>query len=160
MHVSIGHVIMREERFMQVTMRNIIESYGKTKNIKPIYVYILDLISQCDGQTIKHLCEMARMKPSNVSPICHRLEDAGYIKRKRDIHDGRSFCLFLTPAGEQFLEELDDWFDQVLSCAGEENEQLHDDVRKGFLAFRRLIDLAAKQIPQDSVDEKATNIPA
>lgn len=160
MSVSIGHVIMREERFMQVTMRNIIESYSKTKNLKPIYVYILDLISQYDGQTIKHLCEVARMQPSNVSPICRCLEEAGYITRKRDEQDGRSFRLFLAPAGKELLDGLDDWFAQVLSCAGKENEQLHDDVKKGFLAFRKLVASAAKTMPQEPSVKGSTSQPA
>lgn len=142
---SIGTLIICEERFMQVTMRNIIEAYDRPRGLKPVHTYLLGLIAHGGGQTIKQLCETARMQPSNISPVCHALEEAGYVRRERDEHDRRSYRLFLTPAGGELLAGLDAWLDRMLSCAGEETEQLHADIERGFKAFRRIVDAAQRQ---------------
>ncbi len=145
MQESIGSLILKEERFMRVTLRNIIDAYSKPYGLKLIHMYVLGLLSHKGGQTTNQLCDTARMKPSNMSPLCHDLEKKGYIRRERDEHDRRSVQLFLTPEGSELLEGLDDWLNRVLSGAGEENEELHADIRKGFTAFRKLVELASNE---------------
>lgn len=142
MQDSIGNLIMREERFMQVTMRNIVDAYVKPRGFKPIHAHLVSLLDVKEGQTIKELCVLARIKPSNLSPICRELEEASLVRRERNVSDKRSIRLFLTPEGQRFLEELNAWIDQVLSSAGDENAELHSAIAQGFAAFRTLIQRA------------------
>ncbi len=152
---SIGNRIIYEERFMQVTMRNIIEAYDRPRGLKPVHTHVLGLLAYRDGQTAKQLCEAAHMQPSNISPVCRDLEEAGYLRRERDEHDGRSFRLFLTDEGDRLLRGLDAWLDRTLSCAGGENAELHARIEQGFAAFRRLVELAEAQAQAQTQDPTA-----
>lgn len=142
---SIGSLIMREERFMQVTMRGIIDAYARARDLKPVHFYVLDLVAHDEGQSIKQLCAAMHIKPSNVSPLCRHLEEAGYLQRRQDKRDKRAFCLFLTPEGRRLLAGLDRQIDQTLSFDEASDANLYRDIERGFAAFRTLVDLARKR---------------
>lgn len=142
---SIGSLIMREERFMQVTMRGIIDAYARARDLKPVHFYVLDLVAHGEGQSIKQLCAAMHIKPSNVSPLCRHLEEAGYLQRRQDKRDKRAFCLFLTPEGRRLLAGLDRQIDRTLSFDEASDANLYRDIERGFAAFRTLVDLARER---------------
>lgn len=142
---SIGGYLIAEERFMQVTIRNIVIAYGEEHDLKAIHLYVLGMFSSSEGITIKQLREKTHMTSSNLSPICNVLENRTLIRRERNKADGRSSYLFLTEQGTEMLQGLDRLLDKILSSAGSNNRALRDDIRRGFQAFRTLVAAAREQ---------------
>ncbi len=51
------------------------------------------------------VAEALRIKPAHMTKMIRRIEDKGQLRRVIPENDRRSVRLFITPAGEQFLED-------------------------------------------------------
>ena len=52
-----------------------------------------------DGVTIKHVADRLGLDSGSVTPLVKRLEEAGYVVRRRDPHDERNLSIELTKEG-------------------------------------------------------------
>ena len=53
----------------------------------------------------KLLCETLCLKSNTVTPLLKKLEEKGYIKKKKDKNDERNLVITLTSAGEKLQDE-------------------------------------------------------
>lgn len=82
----------------------------------PQYLVML-VLWESEGVSIKHVAERVGQDPGSVTPLVKRLEDAGFLVRKRDAQDERNLSIELTSAGralQQKAEEASSKF--VLAC--------------------------------------------
>jgi DNA-binding MarR family transcriptional regulator len=67
--------------------------------------HLLLLISQNNGARQKDLAEQMDVRPSSMTEMLIKMEQAGLITRKQDEHDQRIMRIFLTEAGEKAAEQ-------------------------------------------------------
>ena len=61
-----------------------------------------------DGVTIKHLADRLGLDSGSVTPLVKRLEEAGYVVRRRDPNDERNRSVELTPQGRALQAAAED----------------------------------------------------
>jgi Transcriptional regulators len=66
---------------------------------------LLSLISQNNGASQRDLAEEMDVRPSSMTEMLLRMEQAGLITRKQDETDQRVMRIFLTEAGEKAAEQ-------------------------------------------------------
>ena len=58
-----------------------------------------------DNQTVKSLGEKLFLESNTLTPILKRLEELGYLRRRRDLADERQVIVSLTEAGRRLREQ-------------------------------------------------------
>ena len=66
------------------------------------------------------------LDPSTLTPILKKLEQKGYLARRRDPEDGRSLAVALTPAGEALKDKALSVPQQMASCVCLEPEEARE----------------------------------
>lgn len=82
----------------------------------PQYLVML-VLWEGDGVSIKHLAERVGQDPGSVTPLVKRLEEGGFVTRRREERDERNLSVELTAAGrtlQQTAEEASSRF--VVAC--------------------------------------------
>ncbi|MCI8589905.1 MAG: winged helix-turn-helix transcriptional regulator [Clostridiales bacterium] len=69
------------------------------------YRHILFHLAHQDGVTQLALAKMTRLKPPTVSVTLQKMQEEGYVERKRDEEDLRNTRVFITEKGRAFNEE-------------------------------------------------------
>ena len=133
--------LFEETRYMNISIRaslsDVIEKHGLTH----VQVHLLGELRSEDGQPIRQLADHVLVKPSNFTPLARSLEDAGFIERRQDATDKRSFRMYLTPKGRKVSEQIDEEFSKLFGGDDDETEALQQQVLDGFAAFRKLNEL-------------------
>ena len=62
-------------------------------------------LSEADEQTVGMLGEKLFLESNTLTPILKKLEQMGYIRRRRDPTDERQVRVSLTPAGRRLIEK-------------------------------------------------------
>ena len=99
--------------------RNVISLY--TPWLKPLgltytqYILFLVLWEQ-DGITVGEICDKLMLDNGTVSPMLKKMQQAGYIDRKRSEEDERIVLITLTEAGRALQDKARDIPEKVASC--------------------------------------------
>lgn len=92
------------------------------------YVQFLVLmeVSRSDGMKLTDLSDRLGMGKSNLSPLCRRLEDRGFLIRKRDHMDHRIIHLSLTPKSREMIAAVRSYSDHssILELSHQEEESI------------------------------------
>jgi len=67
----------------------------------PQYLVLLELWER-DGQTVRELGTPLFLDSGTLTPMLKRMEAAGWIRRRRDVSDGRAVRVSLTAKGQAF----------------------------------------------------------
>ena len=70
----------------------------------PQYLVMLSLWER-SPRTLTDIADALYLEPATLSPLVKRLEQAGYVTRKRSADDERSLAIELTTAGEQLRSQ-------------------------------------------------------
>lgn len=70
----------------------------------PQYLVLMSL-SQSDGATVGHLGADLRLETNTLTPLLKRMEQQGWLSRKRDDRDERVVRLTLTEAGRGLADQ-------------------------------------------------------
>lgn len=76
---------------------------------------LLHIISSCSEPTVKTVVEELELNQGNASTMCKRLEQLGYIIRKKNKTDERSVTLEVTDAGREVLRLIGNNINRFLS---------------------------------------------
>jgi DNA-binding MarR family transcriptional regulator len=76
--------------------------------LKPPHAGILRVVQQADGLSQQALAERLGMFPSRLVGLIDELERRGLVERRNSPADRRSYALFLTGAGREVMERIDD----------------------------------------------------
>ncbi len=99
------------------------------------HVRIMDCLIAADNVTQKELADRCHVDVTTMSRSLDRLEESGFLERRRDPGNRRSFLICLTEAGQKEAQEVQRimaGFDERL-CAGftaEEMEQFYRGLEK------------------------------
>jgi DNA-binding MarR family transcriptional regulator len=133
-----GEVAINAKR----TIRPLLEAEGVTMP----QAMVLQTLSRAGGrQAARELGRECHMLASTVTGVIDRLEQAGHVRRERDVRDRRIVWVVLTEDGEVLVERLPQFFEhvgraftalpareleqmresllRVLAAAGEENDR-------------------------------------
>jgi len=69
-----------------------------------------------DGVTIKHLADRLGLDSGSVTPLVKRLEEAGYVVRRRDPHDERNLNIQLTKEGRALQAKAEEASSQFVTA--------------------------------------------
>lgn len=86
----------------------IVEEYYKQHSITVAQADVLTRVFNEERLSMNSLCEDLDMSKSNLSPICKKLEIAGYLKKSRDFYDQRVVYLELTEKGKEIVENVNE----------------------------------------------------
>jgi DNA-binding MarR family transcriptional regulator len=103
----------------------------------PQYLVML-VLWEGDGVSIKHLAERVGQDPGSVTPLVKRLEETGFVTRRRQAQDERNLSVELTAAGralQQKAEEASSRF--VVACQLSQTEG--GDLRDRLFALARTL---------------------
>lgn len=111
--------------------RNVISLY--TPWLKPLGLtytqYIVFLVLwEKDGITVGDICEKLMLDNGTISPLLKKMEQAGYIERRRCEEDDRVVLITLTEEGRKLQEKASIVPEKVASCIDlppEKAEQLY-----------------------------------
>lgn len=78
-------------------------------------MFVLYFIHQKEKCKLTHIAEKMDVKPSAVTVMIDRLENAGYVNRSSDPADRRSILVELTPQGKQVLDKAVRQRNEILS---------------------------------------------
>ena len=107
--------------------RPVLEPLGLTH---PQYLVMLALWER-SPQRARDLADELVLEPATVTPLLRRLEDQGLVTRRRQLGDGRSLDVALTPAGRALRDRALDVPVEVMRRLGlslEHLEGLRDDL--------------------------------
>ena len=104
---------------LYATSRNVISMY--TSWLKPLnltytqYIVFLALWEK-DGLTVGELCDKLMLDNGTLSPLLKKMEQAGYLVRRRCREDDRVVVVSLTEEGKALQEKAKDIPAGVASC--------------------------------------------
>ncbi len=99
--------------------RNVIGLY--TPLLRPLgltytqYLVLLVLWEK-DGLTVGELCDRLMLDNGTLSPLLKKMQQAGYVERKRSTEDDRVVVVTLTGAGRALQEQAKDIPARVARC--------------------------------------------
>ncbi len=99
--------------------RNVIGLY--TPWLKPLGLtytqYIVFLVLwERDGLSVGELCERLMLDNGTLSPLLKKMQQAGYVERRRSEEDDRVVVVTLTEAGRALQEQAKDVPAKVAAC--------------------------------------------
>lgn len=107
---------------------------------------LIQLLASRDGISNAEIAEAFDIRPSSVSTLVKKLEEAGFIERRESEHDKRVLLIYLTEAGRKLVDsgrEFNDDLSTTLftSLTADEQDQL-----------RALLLKVAEGLPSDRKD--------
>lgn len=119
---AVGFVFSDIARFRGITFDQLMQSFGLTH----AQAYILNHLFHQDGLTQVQLAERMDIGTVTVSGLVDRLEARGWLERKTDKMDRRAKQVWLTPASDVILAEMEKQFQQLndISLAGLDDSEI------------------------------------
>jgi DNA-binding MarR family transcriptional regulator len=143
----IGRDISHLFRSINIYLSNELEAYGLGSGQFPFFMRLL----HHDGVSQESLANMLRYDRATITRSLNKLEDQGYVIRKRDPNDKRAYCVYLTEEGRKMgpiLMEIGANLNNVLL------QGFSDDDKVMFIS---LVEKAAMNIATENEKKKASN---
>lgn len=130
---SIGRLLVDVSRLIRRLFDQRARSIGVTR---PQY-QVLTALSRREGCNQGHLAEVLDVEPITLCRMIDRLQDAGWVERRRDPADRRAWQLYLSPQALELLEILQPLGNEVLDAAlAGIPDQQQDMLRQTLLRMR------------------------
>ena len=94
-------------RTIQVSKDTVMCPVAKDYCITPLQLRILMEIKLSENLSLNQLAKVMDMNNGNVSTICKKLEQLGYLTRERRADDERFITLELTPKGQAIIQQME-----------------------------------------------------
>jgi MarR family transcriptional regulator, transcriptional regulator for hemolysin len=100
-------------------------------------------LADCEGVSQVRLSELTDLDPMTLVRILDRMESEGWLERRKDPHDRRVHCLYLTSKAKPLLEDIRGlidvtWEDAFAGIPKQKSDlvmELLDAVRSNFIAL-------------------------
>ena len=105
----------------------------------PQYLVMLSLWER-SPRTLTDVADALYLEPATLSPLLKRLEQAGYLTRRRSTDDERALSIELTPAGEELRSRalaVPGTIVERLGVPVEQLERVHDELTALLAASAR-----------------------
>ncbi|TQD26989.1 MarR family transcriptional regulator [Methanolobus vulcani] len=143
----IGRDISHLFRSINIYLSNELEAYGLGSGQFPFFMRLLHQ----DGVSQESLANMLRYDRATITRSLNKLEDQGYVIRKRDPKDKRAYCVYLTEEGQKMgpiLMEIGANLNNVLLQGFSDEDKV---------MFISLVEKAAMNIATENEIKKASN---
>jgi MarR family transcriptional regulator, organic hydroperoxide resistance regulator len=99
-------------------------SVGSRYGLTMMQLRLLMELQSSQRHTVGSLAAGICMAGANISNLCKKLEQQGFLQKKRDPNDERVVILKLTDKGEKTVKEIDSYFNERISkCMADEAEE-------------------------------------
>ncbi|WP_094227133.1 MarR family winged helix-turn-helix transcriptional regulator [Methanolobus psychrotolerans] len=146
-HESIGRGISHLFRSINIYLSKELEPYGIGSGQFPFFMRLL----HNEGVSQETLANSLKYDRATITRSVNKLEEMGYVVRKRDSCDKRAYCVYLTDKGREMKPLL---FSLI--------SQLNDVLLHGFsdeekAMFISMVEKAARNISSENDMKKASN---
>jgi len=100
---NLGFLVHEVARLMRRSFDRRVQSLGFTQAQWRTLVHL----SRCQGMNQAALAEILEIRPITLTRMLDKLQEAGWIERRQDPADRRSFRLYLTEQAQPLLDELE-----------------------------------------------------
>jgi MarR family transcriptional regulator, transcriptional regulator for hemolysin len=94
-------------------LRNYIDHRAKSRGTTRAQWIVLFRLRQQEGLSQVDLADVLELQPISLVRLLDRLVEQGLLERRHDPRDRRANRLFLTAAGRQLVDDLDDLRDAI-----------------------------------------------
>ena len=126
------HLVKDINKQLNEHITRIYKPYGLTAAQAMVLMYLY----KNGKQNITDLSALLSSGKSNLSPLCKRMEQNGYIKRIRDIEDQRILYIELTNYAEEIMQEALVSDPEAELFAGLENKADQEKILSGLLTLK------------------------
>ena len=99
---TFGFLIHDVARLLRKNFNRRVQSFGLTQEQCRVILHL----SRQEGIQQVDLAERLEIKPITLARLLDKLEENGLIERRRNPHDRRAFCLYLTQGAHAVLEQI------------------------------------------------------
>ena len=85
---------------------------------------VLSVLWEADGQTITAIADRLGLEPSTITPLVKRLEQAGFVERRRNPQDERQVRVSLTAKGRDIQADTACLTETLLRRSGMSVDQI------------------------------------
>lgn len=132
--------LFEEMRSTDRLIKDVVTSICQKHGLSTFASFVLGDLRREEGQTFKELAARCSIKPSNFTPLFNFLKKKGYVERRQDEKDRRTFRLYLTDEGKELADAINEEFVAAFGGNAENAPDLQKQVFEGFSAIRSLID--------------------
>ncbi len=146
-HESIGRDISHLFRSINIYLSKELEPYGIGSGQFPFF----KLLIHHEGVSQESLASSLKYDRATITRSVNKLEEMGYVTRKRDPYDKRAYCVYLTDKGREMKPVLiciTSRINDVLLCGFSDEEKA---------MFISMMEKAAKNIASENEMRKASN---
>lgn len=97
-----GHLIRRAQQFAVAVFMEDTAGFDVT----PVQFAMLNALMEAPGTDQVTLAGRVAFDPATSGSVIGRLEAKGWVRREADVHDRRRKLLWVTPAGEQTVQQM------------------------------------------------------
>ncbi len=146
-HESIGRDISHLFRSINIYLSKELEPYGIGSGQFPFFKFLM----HNEGVSQESFASSFKYDRATITRSVNKLEEMGYVIRKRDPSDKRAYCVYLTDKGREMKPVLIDI-----------SAKLNDILLHGFSTeekamFICMMEKAAKNIATENKTKKITN---
>lgn len=137
-------------RTIQVSKDTVLCPVAKDYSITPLQLRILMEVNLRKNLSLNRLAKVMDMNNGNVSTICKKLEQQGYLTRERRADDERFITLKLSSEGTKIIQQMEQDIESkyCLMMEGVSEERL-EKIAAGIRELKALIDEMNAQQRED-----------
>ena len=105
------------------SITNLYTPYLKPLGLTYTQYIVLLVLWEKDGITVGEICEKVMLDNGTVSPLLKKLQQEGYVEKRRAADDERIVYVRLTRKGRELQERASDIPDKVANCTGLTSEK-------------------------------------
>ncbi len=117
------YVLLDLTRRINDGMNIMINQLGSKYNLSPLQFRVLMEAHKEESISIGALANSALIAKANMTSICKKLEDMGYLNRYRDPEDDRKVLVILTKLGNQVVGEIDIYYTEKIQLYFQEGKK-------------------------------------
>ena len=138
---SIYFEALTEFMKLRTSVDRILSPAAALFGLTPVQSVMLHLISRTEGATVGSIFRELDLNQGNVSSVCKKLENEGFITRRRSPEDERCFYITLTEKGTAALRGIEEKLPGILPCCSAAD---NEEVRRAAEGLEALKNIARK----------------
>lgn len=95
----------------------------------PQYLALV-VLWETDGPAVGELARRLELDASTITPLVKRLESAGFVRRRREMHDERIVTVHLTPKGDRLRHDAVCLANHLADVMGKPRAEIMDGIAR------------------------------
>lgn len=133
---------------IKIKMGRLLEPLAQEEGLTPLQGLVLLQVSRGET-TVGDISQQAHMGRANASTLCKKMEQAGYLTRKRSQRDERVVILELTAQGAETLERMQKKLARFEVLLEQMPAQIKKNIIQGLNAANQALDYFTEQTKGD-----------